>query len=973
MRLSLIVALILAFFLPSGLIAQPAPHESLSGREIGPYRAGRTTAVAGIPGNGRVFFIGTVGGGVWRTMDAGRSWENISDGTFGTASVGAIAIAPSDARRMYVGMGESPYRLYMSSYGDGIYRSDDGGDSWRKMGLPKVRQIASIAIHSRNPDIVMVAAQGDPWSPTEERGVFLSTDGGTTWTRSLFTGTSAGAAEVMFDPADPQTVYASTWDHDYDPWFLRSGGAGSGIFKSTDSGKSWTRLTNGLPSVSGKIGLAISPVDPKLLWAVIETDLEKSGLYRSEDAGASWQLVNRDRRLHTRSWYYMHVFADPLSRDGVYSMSNPPTRSTDGGKTFSMFEANGWDFHAIWLDPKNKDVMIVGSDGGGTVSVDGGKTWSSLSNQPTAQLYRVSVDNAYPYNIYAAQQDNTTLMISSDRLAGGPNSGGYQSVGGGEAGFISTHPTQNRYVYASSELGWLTEYDRETGAIRYMSATLRFPEGTQPRDLDIRYAVNSPVLVSWADPNTVYHAGNKVMRTRDRGQNWEAISPDLTRNDKSKQGSGGGPFSGELINHFGAVAFLAQSPRRPEILWTGSNDGTVSVTRDAASWRQVSPEGIADAMVDTIDASPHADGRATIAVHRKRLGDYRPYIFQTDDFGATWRMIAGNLPDDTIVRSVREDKVRKGLLFAGTERGLFVSYDNGGRWSLAKGVPITPVTGIAAPGDDIVVSTQGRGLWGLDGIGSLRAWRGSAALQVVPPTVAVLRYGGGGSREASSELVTRSDRPEGAAIDIMLPTAGMAKIEILDQGSRVFRTLELTDGKPGLNRVFWNLRSDPIVLVTGAFDGRLDGRRARPGVYTVRLSAGSKQVQQQLVVRLDPRLTIDEGQMAERRALIADLDRLHERMQVTVVAVREAAKRNATLKQAAYDWEEMIHPSKMQEVSQDRVNFGGRLLFDLLVYEEILEGTPPPYGPNYRQQLDALLARWTAIEVQSKAITDAAG
>jgi photosystem II stability/assembly factor-like uncharacterized protein len=967
------MGLVFSFSQTVPLSAQPAPspqvHQQLPWREMGPFRGGRTTAVAGIPGDPLKFYIGTVGGGVWRTDNAGNTWKNVSDGWFGTGSIGAIAISPSDPNRIYVGTGESPYRLYMSSHGDGMYRSDDGGSSWRNIGLPKTRQIGGIAINPQNPDTLLVAAQGDPWNGSEDRGIYRSTDGGATWQRTLASNPTTGAVEVMFDPFNSNIAYAATWDHDYDPWFLRSGGPGSTIHKSIDGGRTWTKASVGLPSSMGKIGIAVSPVKSGLIWAIVEAGPGQGGLYRSDNGGQRWHFVNADRRVHTRSWYYMHIWADPKSADGIYVLANPPTRSTDGGKTFTEWEVRGWDFHALWMDPTNPKSMVIGSDGGATVTVDGGESWSSLNNQPTAQLYRVHADATFPYFIYAAQQDSTTFAMSSDVALAGPDSTGFKPVGGGESGFISTHPTNTRYVYASSELGTLTEYDRQTGDTRFIGASLAFPEGTFPRELRLRYAVNSPVLVSWDDPSVVYHAAQKVMRTTDRGASWTAVSPDLTRNDQSKQGNGGGPFSGELINHYGAISYLTQSSSDARTLWAGSNDGFVHVTTDGVNWENVTPSEIQDGSIDSIEISSHAAGRAFVVVNRMRFGDYSAHIFRTDDYGKSWTRISNSLPEETIARVIREDSVRKGLLFAGTERGLYISYDDGRSWSYAgRNIPVSPITELVIRRNDVVASTQGRGIWVLNNIAPLRQFDSNDASGLLKPESAYLLYSETGYPPGSAYEFTAKPGPSGASIDFNLDSkSGDASIEILNSAGQVLRTLKSSEDAPfqkGFNRIQWDLREEPIEVVSKAFDGFFDGPRVGPGNYTVRLVVGQRTFEQPLVVTTDPRSSSATEEVATRARLIGDMKVLLGRVSRTVEAVRLVAQRNPAKRSAAEAWEAKIHAPQL-EIGQDRVNYGGRYLFDLMVFFMAIDSSAPPYGPSYEARLKELTAEWDKFEAEA--------
>ena len=710
------LALLLSLLLAIQPDSQTARLPGLVWRNLGPHRGGRVVAVAGIEGQPAVFYLGSTGGGVWKTDDAGTSWRNVSDGFFKTGSVGAIDVSHSDPNVVYVGMGESPYRINMSSSGDGVYRSRDGGATWTHLGLEPTRQIGAIVIHPTNPEIVYVAAQGNHWAPSRARGVYGTTDGGRTWTKLLEgANLTTGAVDLKLDRSDPAVLYVAMWDHQRTGWQLRSGGPGSGIFKSADGGRTWARLTNGLPEAMGKIGLAIAPANPRRLYAAVEAERAQHGIYRSDDAGASWRLVNRSRHVSTRPWYYMHVVADPKDPDVVYVPSQAFWKSTDGGVTFTQIRTGHGDAHALWINPTDPATMVLGDDGGASVTVNSGRTWSTQHNQSTAQIYRVSTDHRFPYTVYGAQQDNTTIGIKSRSDYGGVGADDYYPVGGGEAGFVVPDPFEPDLVYAGSEIGTLTRFDHRTRRETTILAYPIFPEGQNPSELKHRFEVNAPVAVSRHTPGTIYHGAQHLLKSTDRGQSWQVISPDLTRNVVEHQGPGGVPFSNERIDAHDVLSYIAESPLDPKVLWVGSDDGLVHLTRDGgATWTNVTPPGLGEALVNAIDPSPHALGTAFVAINRSRSGELTPLLFITEDFGASWRLAVTGLPEAP-VRVVREDPVRRGLLFAGSEVGIAYSIDGGRQWRpLQNNLPATPVTDLVIEGNDLVIATQGRGFWVLD-------------------------------------------------------------------------------------------------------------------------------------------------------------------------------------------------------------------------------------------------------------------
>ena len=556
--------------------------DAMEWRNIGPFRGGRVTAVSGVPGKPYVFYFGGVGGGVWMTENAGGDWHNVSDGFFGTSSVGAIAVAPSDPNVVVVGMGEAPMRGVASSYGDGMYKSTDAGQTWIHCGLEDTWHISSVRIHPANPDIIYVAAQGSTWMPTKERGIYRSLDGCRSWQLVLHVDDRSGASDLAMDATNPRVLYAAFWDHQRTPWQIRSGGPGSSIHKSTDGGQIWNRLDNGLPDQMGKIGIAVSPANPSRVWAMIEANEQQGGLYRSDDAGKSWQRVNNHRALRARAWYYTHVIADPLDEETVYVLAAPMLKSTDGGKTFVRVPTPHGDNHGLWINPSDNRLMINGNDGGANVSLDGGRTWSTQLNQPTAQFFRVIADNRFPYYVYGGQQDNSTIAIASRSFSSGIGQRHWYPVGGGEGAHIAMDADHPRFVYATNNRGRITEFDQESRITRNIMAYPMLGLGADAREYKYRFKWNAPVLVSRHNPEVIYHAGNVVLKSTDRGMNWTAISRDLTRNEAEKQLKGGVPFTNEAAGAeiYNAIMYLAESPHDANTLWAGSDDGLVHVTRD---------------------------------------------------------------------------------------------------------------------------------------------------------------------------------------------------------------------------------------------------------------------------------------------------------------------------------------------------------------------------------------------------------
>ncbi len=890
-----------------------ALYAGMTWRMVGPYRGGRSSAVTGVAGGIHTFIMGTTGGGVWKSTDAGQHWTNISDGVFG-GSIGAVAVAPSDPNVIYVGTGSLDIRGNTST-GRGMYRSVDGGKTWRFMGLRDAGQIGHIAVHPGNADLVYVAALGHPFGKNPERGIFRSRDGGQTWQKVLFLNDSTGASGLAMNPRNPRELYAGIWRGERKPWTLISGGPEGGVYKSADGGDTWTKLAGGLPTgLVGKVGVAVSPANPDRVWAIVEAEPE-GGVFRSDDAGKTWTRVNAENKLRQRAFYYTHVVADPKDEHTVYALNTRLYRSVDGGKTFEQIEVPHGDIHDLWIHPEDPAIMIVADDGGGQVTLNGGKSWSTYYNQPTAELYDVIVDNGFPYRLYGAQQDNTTISVpawsSGNTLYPKEH---WINVGGCETGPIGLHPDHPEIVFAGCYSGVLDRTDRRLGQRRNVMLYPEVQVGEAARNVRHRFQWVSPIVVSPHDPAVVYHASQFVHRSTDMGMTWETISPDLTTNTPAHQAYAGGPINHDItgVEIYNTIFSLAVSPHAAAVLWAGSDDGRVHVTRDGgATWTDVTPRGMPPlGTVDEIEVSAHAPDRVVLAVQRYRLDDFAPYIFRTNDGGRSWELLTdgrNGLPADVPVRTVREDPERRGLLYAGTEFGVYASFDDGRTWqSLQLNLPITPVTGMRAAHDDLVIATQGRSFWILDDVTPLRqltAEVARSAVHLFRPRAA-LRV----NAEGSSEEFSPQPRPGPALVSYYLARAASTPVtlEILDASGAVVRRfssdsadarrakLDTIPSGAGMHRIVWDLTypgpNTPDSLVAWGYAG---GVIAPPGAYQARLTAEGAVRTQPLEVRPDPRLadvTQDdfEAQFALAVQVRDTLDRIYDAIRA-IRGVREQA------------------------------------------------------------------------------------
>ena len=917
---------------PADSAVASAVVRGLRYRMIGPGRGGRVTTVTGIAEQPHTFYFGSTGGGVWKTTDAGQSWTNVSDGYFESASMGALDVADSDPRVIYAGTGSDGLRSNVSA-GRGVYKSTDAAKTWRFVGLRDAGQIGAVVVHPTNPAVAFVAAIGNAFAPNRERGVFRTRDGGRTWEKVLYLSDSTGAVDLELKPDDPRTVYATMWRAERKPWTIVSGAREGGVYRSTDGGTSWTKLGGGLPTgLFGKADLAVSASTPNRVYALIEAK-PGGGLYRSDDAGATWTLVNTTPGLITRPFYYTNVDADPTDGDVVYVGTEGFYKSTNGGKTFDRLRTPHGDNHDMWINPTDGDVFIQANDGGVNVTLNGGKSWSTQYNQPTAEIYQVAVDEEWPYRVYGAQQDNSTLIVPSlPTSSGGLDDPvqGWRAGPGCETGPIMPHPTNPDTVYGSCK-GQYSRMSLRTGQEKSYWVGGQSLYGNAGKDLIYRFQRVSPMDISPHDPRTIYYGSQYVHRTRDEGVTWERISPDLTANDPRYQGViSGAPITIDVTGEemYATLYAIRESPRQRGVIWAGANDGPIHVTRDGGkSWRNVTPPDLPPGgRVQTIEPSPHRAGSAYVAVLRYLLGDFQPYIYRTDDYGRTWTRLTdgkNGIPADHPTRVVREDPSRPGLLYAGTEFGMFVSFDDGRRWTpFQNNLPVTPVTDLRVHRKDLVLSTQGRSFWILDDLSPLHQLSDRVTRErphLFAPREAVrYRYSAGfggveGSRPASAEQPEYP--PSGAAIDYWLPAEGdTVTLDVLDERGRVVRSFSSEaageravptaepsmrrvemervgtprlPAKAGLNRFVWNASLPGPWSESAERSGR-NGPMAAPGRYAVRLKVGDYSATQPLLLRADPRLARDGvtgAVMAEQlahnvrvRDLVSEANLLAERM-----------------------------------------------------------------------------------------------
>lgn len=971
-------------------------------RSIGPFRGGRVTTVVGVPAQPLTYYMGATGGGIWKTDDAGSSWHNISDGQLHTGSVGSLAVAASDPNVIYAGMGEREPRGQSSTWGDGIYKSTDAGKTWKFAGLEHSSAIAQIAIDPHNSDIAIVAVEGNRWTPGPDRGIYRTTNGGAHWKRVLHPRDSVGAIDVSMDPANPRIVFAAMWDFQRLPWQIRSGGRGSAIYKSTDGGDTWSRLNgHGLPAgMVGRIGVAVSPADPNRVYAIVEAAADTGGLYRSDDAGATWQHLSAERLIRSRAWYYTRITADPEDENVVYVMNASVMKSIDGGKSFQVLPARHGDNHDLWINPRNHDDMINGNDGGATISLDGGKSWSTEDNQPTAQIYRVNTDAQYPYWVYGAQQDNTSVAIASATPRGGITTLDWYAVGGCESAHIALDPANPRYIYAGCYQGAIDEFDRVTRETRSVMAYPALGLSTPPEAQKYRFNWSAPITTSPLDRNVIYQGGNHLFKSADRGQTWTVISPDLTRNEKAHQGPGGAPITnegagGEVYN---TIYYIAPSPRDTSTIWVGTDDGLVQLTRDGGhTWTNVTPRGLRPGFVNAIEISPYERGTVYITYDGYKWGDRSPQIYRTTDYGRSWNKLVNGIREGDQVRVVRADPACRGLLFAGTETGAYVSFNDGQRWeSLQANLPVVPVTDLQIHDRDLVASTEGRAFWILDDISPLEqnveaVGRNDSKL-FDPRPAHLTRWG---STAASADA--GANPPSGAIVyyDVASGTgtdSTKVKLDIIDSARTTVRTYtsklkpeqpnSSIPGAPGMHRMVWDLHAAPLDAPKGmSFFGSTTGRIVAPGNYTARLTASGRMYTAPLTVLQDPRVHLTAAQIAEQQqtmraitdranAIFHEAKRLDDvRDQVKAIVahagdltdssgVADNGKRLAGRLDSLSV--ELVQPKHTN--GQDIINFPNGVVDEWLYLAGNVDGSYMPVTNGQKQRLSDLEQQWRGVQ-----------
>src|SRR5215469_8445567 len=987
-------------------------------RNIGPFRGGRVLTVAGIPGDPSTYYFGAVAGGVWKSTDAGATWKPLFEHET-TSSMGAIAIADSDHNVIYAGSGEACIRGNMS-YGDGVYKSVDGGRTWKNVGLRDTQHIGALIIDPKDPNIVFVAALGHAYGPSPERGIFRTRDGGRTWEKVLYKDDHTGGIDVVFDPHNANILFASLWQVMRTPYGLDSGGPGSGLYRSIDGGTTWKHLEgSGLPDgIMGRIGVSVSGADPTRVYALIEA--EKGGLYRSDDAGEHWIRVNDDERYRQRAWYFTHVFADPKSADTVYVLNTGLFRSTDGGKTFALLPAPHGDHHGLWIDPTNPQRLINSNDGGVTISVDGGRTWTQQNNQPTAQFYHVIADNRFPYYLYGAQQDNTTVAIKTmDTDEWVITDKDWYDVGGGESGYIAPDTRDANIVYAGDGGGVVTRFDKRNDQVQLVSPWPLDTSGRGAGELAHRFQWTEPIVISPHDPDVIYTASEFVWKSNDQGKSWTIIIPDLTRNDKSKQKPSGGRITLDItsVEYYDTVFTLAESPVQKDVIWAGTDDGLIQVTRDGGQhWANVTPSSkiLPEwSLVSLIEASPHDAGTAYAAVDRHKNDDLRAYIYKTNDFGRTWTKISEGIPEGAYVHAVRQDPRNKNLLYAGTELGVYISFDDGEHWQpLQLNLPTAPVADLIVKGDDLAVATHGRAFWILDDLSPLRELTPQLAGQDVILYKPGVTYRMNFPEQVDKRRPVGENPPNGMIVSYYLKNEpkGEITLDIFDGAGKPVRHYsskpknkseqppewpdlekppELLPTAAGMNRFPWNLRLESPTEIPEAFyaGNGPEGPIALPGTYTLKLTADGKTRLALAEVKVDPRLSVTESDLQKLFELELkvrdDIEALHtavnqirgvrSQMEVVNERVSEGDKGKPVVR-AIEDLDKKMRPVEQELIQVKMKSSEGNLRYPNMLNEqyESFRGTleladAAPTRPDYmvfdelHGRLEAQLAIWNRM------------
>jgi photosystem II stability/assembly factor-like uncharacterized protein len=941
-------------------------------RNIGPFRGGRSAAVTGVNNKANLFYMGATGGGVWKTTDAGNTWQNISDGFFG-GSVGAVAVAESDNNVIYVGMGEKTVRGNVSS-GDGIWKTENAGKTWKHIGLKNSRHIPRMRIHPKNADVVFAGVMGDLYKPTQERGVYKTVDGGETWRKVLFSDENSGVVDLIIDPNNPRILYATTWDVRRTPYSLSSGGKGSALWKSTDEGETWTNISanKGLPTgIWGIAGVTISPVNSDIVYALIEND--KGGVYKSTDAGKTWRLINSERKLRQRAWYYTRLYADTQDEDILYVLNVNYHKSTDGGKSYKTYNAPHGDHHDLWIAPEDNQRMIIGDDGGAQVSFDAGENWSTYMNQPTSQFYRVTTDNHFPYRILTAQQDNSTVRISHRNDGRFITESDWSSTAGGESAHIAVDPLNDDIVYGGSYGGLLTRVNHKTNETRAINVWPDDPMGHGAEDFKYRFQWNFPVFFSPNNKKRLYAGSNHLHVTENEGQSWKLISPDLTRNDPETLKSSGGPITQDntSVEYYGTIFAATESALESGLIYTGSDDGLVHISKNnGGDWENITPKKMPEwMMINCIEVNPFDKGSAYIVGTKYKSGDYKPYIYKTDNYGKSWDLIVDGIEGESFTRALRADPKRKGLLYAGTEKGMYVSFDDGKNWeSFQQNLPIVPITDLAIKEDNLIVATQGRSLWIIDDLTPLHQLNSSTLKKEVvlyKPKDAYNLSGGNGrtSRTAGT------NHAGGVAVNYFIKSANekdTISLSFYDLNDNLIKkfstkpnkekkesTLKVEDG----NNVFnWNMMYDGAESVEGMilWWASLNGPMALPGTYKVELAVNDAKLSQNFKIINNPSSEVTEIEMKEQFDFINDINSKMTEIHKALKNVKKVRSQVGLLKKSITD------KTKHKEL----LDFADKLVKDMTKIEEALYQTKSKSGQdplNYPIRLNNKLAHLNSL------------
>lgn len=981
-------------------------EDAITWRNIGPFRGGRSSTVTGVSGEPNLFYFGASGGGVWRTQDGGQTWGNISDGYFG-GSIGAVAVSEWDNNVIYVGGGEKTVRGNVS-YGYGVWKSVDAGKSWEQTGLENSRHISRIRIHPKNPDIVYAAVMGDLFKSSEERGVYRSKDGGETWKRILFANADAGAVDLTFDHTNPRVLYASTWRIRRTPYSLESGGKGSDLWKSTDGGDNWEKLSNHEGMAKGTlgiIGVTVSPANPERVWAIVEAD--EGGVFRSDNGGETWKRINESRALRQRAWYYTRIYADPQDENTVYVVNVDYHKSTDGGKTFTSSVAPHGDHHDMWIAPEDPNRMIMGDDGGAQVSFDGGANWSTYHNQPTAQFYRVVTDNAFPYRIYAAQQDNSTVRIAHRTTGYSIGEDDWEPTAGGESAHIAPHPENPNLVYGGSYGGFLTEYNHENEEVRAVNVWPDNPMGYGAEGMKYRFQWNFPIFFSPHDSDKLYTASNHLHVTTNGGSSWDMISPDLTRNDPSKLKSSGGPITQDNtgVEYYSTIFAAAESPYEENLIWAGSDDGFLHVTKDGGeNWEDVTPKGMPEWMMfNSIDPDPFTKGGAYVAGTRYKLGDYKPYLYKTEDYGKSWKNITNGIDEDHFTRVVRADPKRKGLLYAGTETGMYISFDDGNSWSsFQMNLPTVPITDLTLKNDNLITATQGRSLWLIDDLTPLHQLSNEVKrndFYLYKPMPSYRMDGGAGKPSKT----VGENHPGGVMVSYYLKNvtdSTQVRLEFMDSKGKLIRAFDTQPDKEkkevalenftqGGNRFVWDMRYTPASDFEGMilWWSSMQGPKALPGTYKVKMTVDGESTEREFEILKSPNASMSMADMQakfdflmkvrdkvteahesitamryakEQMEQVSDRLKSNEDMQTVLEKAKEINEKITEVEKTLYQTK--------NKSRQDPLNYPIRLT-NKLAHLNSLEGmsdhAPTEQSEAFRKEvtskIDTELAKWQAI------------